>query len=52
MSDKFTFRDGTLTDAAEMARLYNHYVATSEVIFSATILSDAFYYRLLETKPQ
>lgn len=40
MSDKFTFRDGTLTDAAEMARIYNHYVATSEVIFSDTILSD------------
>lgn len=39
MSDKFIIRAGSLQDAAEVARIYNHYVATSEVIFSNTLLS-------------
>lgn len=34
-------RKGTLDDAAAMARIYNHYVAVSTVIFSNKQLSDS-----------
>lgn len=33
-------RFGTLDDAAEMARIYNHYVRTSPVIFSCKTLTE------------
>ncbi|MBO4955614.1 MAG: N-acetyltransferase [Muribaculaceae bacterium] len=35
----YTIRRGTIGDAAAMARIFNHYVATSDVIFSDTHLS-------------
>lgn len=34
------YRNGTLDDAPAMARIFNHYVATSPVIFSCARLSD------------
>lgn len=39
MTEKFIIRAGSHDDAAEMARIYNHYVACSDVIFSNRILS-------------
>lgn len=34
-------RKGTIGDAAQMAEIFNHYVETSEVIFSNRILTEA-----------
>lgn len=39
MSEKFTVRTGRMDDAAEMARIYDYYVAGSDVIFSNILLS-------------
>lgn len=39
MSENFTVRAGRMDDAAEMARIYDYYVAGSDVIFSNILLS-------------